>query len=107
MPSIPLLGTSCIHTFNLAEVLTKLLQNGVPDPAHLIQSLEIPALEDFSTTQASACATLHAATRGHGLSLGDCVCLSRAEQDALVAVTTERVWRPAVAGRGIEVLCIR
>jgi ribonuclease VapC len=103
----PILESSCIHTLNLAEVLTKLFQNRVPDPAKLIQSLQIHALEDFSTSHASACAALHAATRGHGLSLGDCVCLSRAEQECLIAVTTERMWRTAVAGRDIEVLCIR
>jgi ribonuclease VapC len=102
-----LLESACIHTVNLAEVMTKLSQHGVPDAAKLIRSLEMQALEDFSVAHAIACAGLHAATRAHGLSLGDCVCLSRAEQEGLIAVTTERVWATAVAGRGIEVLCIR
>jgi PIN domain nuclease of toxin-antitoxin system len=102
-----LLHSSYIHTFNMAEVMTKLLQNGMGNAAELVESLDIACLEDFSPAHAAGCARLHASTRGQGLSMGDCVCLSRAQEDGLIAVTTERMWQAAVEGREIRVLCIR
>ena len=103
----PLLDSASIGSFTFAEVVTKLLQEGVPDPEALVGSLEIAIDPEFSAEQAAACGRLHAATRAHGLSMGDCVCLAMAEWGGLVAVTADRDWVEAMAGRDIQVLCIR
>jgi PIN domain nuclease of toxin-antitoxin system len=103
----PLLGSAAIRSFTFAEVVTKLLQKGIPEPEELIAVLELEIEAEFSAGQAAACGRMHAATRAHGLSMGDCVCLSHAEQEGCVAVTADRDWAVAVAGRNIEILFIR
>jgi ribonuclease VapC len=103
----PLLNSASIRSFTFAEVVTKLLQKGVPDPEALVASLELDIQPHFSARQAAACGRLHAATRAHGLSMGDCVCLSMAEWDGATAVTADRDWVAAMAGRNVQLLCIR
>lgn len=102
-----LLDRAAIHSFNLAEVLSKLLRSGVPNAENLVASLQVEVIAEFSATEAAACARLHAATRGHGLSMGDCVCLSVAKGLGITAVTAERVWEVAVAGTGTHIECVR
>ena len=103
----PLLDSASILSFTFAEVVTKLLQKGVPDPEGLVASLGLHIDPEFSVQQAASCGRLHAATRAQGLSMGDCVCLSIAEWGGMVAVTADRGWVEAVAGRNIQVVCIR
>jgi ribonuclease VapC len=104
---VPLLDSASIGSFTFAEMVTQLLQRGVPDPETLVASLEIDINPEFSAKQAAACGRLHAATRAQGLSMGDCVCLSMAEWGGQIAVTADRDWVEAMAGRKVQVLCIR
>ncbi|HTS29662.1 MAG TPA: PIN domain-containing protein [Bryobacteraceae bacterium] len=103
----PLLDNAQIHAFNLAEVITKLLQKGVPDPEIQIAKLQLDVMEQLSVDQAAMCGHLHAATRTAGLSMGDCICLSMAQDAGLTAITTEREWAAAVRGKHIRIQCIR
>jgi ribonuclease VapC len=102
-----LLATAAVHTFTLAEVITKVLQKGLVDPEALIASLNLNILPGLDLAEASALARLHAATRPYGLSMGDCLCLSMAAGRGSIAVTADRDWVKAVQGRNIQVLCIR
>jgi PIN domain nuclease of toxin-antitoxin system len=103
----PMLNSASIVSFTFAEVVTKLLQKGVPDPEDLVASLQLDINPEFTAKQAAACGRLHAATRAHGLSMGDCVCLSMAESTGAIAVTADRDWIDASVGRNVQVLCIR
>jgi PIN domain nuclease of toxin-antitoxin system len=102
-----LLASAAVHTFTLAEVITKVLQKGLLDPEALIASLNLNILPGLDLDEASALARLHAETRQYGLSMGDCLCLSMAAARGLIAVTADQDWVKAMQGRSIQVLCIR
>jgi PIN domain nuclease of toxin-antitoxin system len=103
----PLLEEAEIHAFNLAEVITKLLQKGVPDPEIQIAKLQLEINEQFTSDAAVACGRVHAATRAAGFSMGDCVCLSQAGMHGRTAVTAEREWETVARAKGISIRCIR
>ena len=65
---------------NLAEVIRKMLQIGVPitELEALLRELNLDVDEEFSARQAFAAAQLGHDARAHGLSLCDCVCLTMA-----------------------------
>jgi ribonuclease VapC len=102
-----LIAKAAIHTFTIAEVVTTILRQGIPDPEALIAGLEIEIMPNLSLDEAVKAAQMHSATRSHGLSMGDCLCLSMAESKGWTAVTADRVWPDAMKGWGIQVLCIR
>lgn len=102
----PLLGRSAIHTVNLAEVITKLIQHGFSDVVLMVMELGLIILDKFAERDAVACGELHARTRGFGLSLGDCVCLTIAEIGGLVAVTKDGSWVGAVQGSPVEIMTV-
>jgi ribonuclease VapC len=97
-----------IHAVNLAEVVKKLAEIGVPrnEIELSIEELQIPVEEALTAAQATEVGLLAAGSRPQGLSLGDCVCLGVAESLALTAVTAERRW-PGAFGGGREILLIR
>lgn len=86
-----------ISTVNLAEVLAKLVDKGVPaeEAARAIDMLGMEAVP-LSVEQAQLSAALRPITRAAGLSLGDRACLALARERGLPAVTAERRW-PEVA----------
>lgn len=84
------LTNSVIHVVNLAEVLRKMLRNGVPaaEAQDLIDKLQIPIVSEINP--------LEVARAGHqwpSFSLGDCVCLTSARLAGRIALTTEQAWR--------------
>lgn len=105
---LPLLDQSSIHTIQIAEVVKKLKDRGVPDDTadRLIAELALPVLESFTAEEALS-------SRKYclkGLSLGDRVCLLVADLAGLTAVTAEHRWKESVDGDPslpVKVLLIR
>jgi ribonuclease VapC len=88
-----LLGESAISAVNACEVLTKLIDAGMPiEEAR--ESFDLIGLEvvDFNIQLAERAASLRSATRMKGLSLGDRCCLALGIHLGLEVVTTEREW---------------
>ena len=85
-------GTA-MSAVNLAEVVTKLQEGGVPDPdiGPMIVQLHI-SIVDFEQTQAYSTGLLRRQTRAAGLSLGDRACLALAQQLSLPVLTANRSW---------------
>jgi ribonuclease VapC len=92
------LRTGVIGAANLAEVLAKLSDHGLPT-LEAIRAVAILGLEVAPMTEAQAqrSAELRPLTRGAGLSLGDRACLALAAELSAPAVTADRSW-DAVAG---------
>ena len=99
---------AAISTVNLAEVVGKLAERGVPlDRAKAIAlsfGLEVVSL---NAELAAAAGQLRPATRSAGLSLGDRCCLATAMALGLPTLTAEAVWEPLADVLGIEVRNIR
>ncbi len=107
------IDNAAIHAANLAEVIAKLIREGVPaDEAHqFMEDVHLDLSEEFSLRQASDCGALIAETRRQGLSLGDCICLTAAGWKRRIALTAERQWKELegreVAGGALQVELIR
>jgi PIN domain nuclease of toxin-antitoxin system len=82
-----------ISTVNLAEILTKLAERGMPIAAALA-AVEMIGIETIPYSVAQACRTaeLRTSTRDLGLSLGDRACLALACERGLPAVTADHAW---------------
>jgi PIN domain nuclease of toxin-antitoxin system len=88
-----LLGESIISAVNACEVLTKLIDAGLP-MEEAQEGFDLLGLEvvDFNKELAERAASLRAATRKKGLSLGDRCCLALGLHLNLEVVTAEREW---------------
>lgn len=95
-----------IGAVNLAEVVAKLQERGVPEAEidRDIAELDLPVIP-FDEVQAMAAGKLRARTRSHGLSLGDRACLALAATRRVPAITTDRGW--AELDIGVEVVVAR
>src|SRR5215831_17398069 len=88
-----LLPQSLVGAVNAAEVLSKLVDAGMPiDTA--AESLDLLRLEiiDFTRALAVRAASLRQATRKRGLSLGDRCCLALGIESGSEVVTAEKDW---------------
>lgn len=99
------LGSGCVSAVNLAEVVGKLVDRGVP-AEEAIADLRGIALEviDMDRAQAEAAGRLRGATRAAGLSLGDRACLALAKSLDATALTTDRPWASLDCGIAVEVV---
>lgn len=99
---------SAISAVNLAEVVGKLAERGVPlDRARAIAlsfGLDVVSLD---ADLAAAAGQLRPATRAAGLSLGDRCCLATAQALGLPTLTTEAAWEPLADVLGVDVRNIR
>jgi ribonuclease VapC len=80
---------------NVAELLTVLLRNGVPElrAIGLLQRLGL-TIRDFTANHAIAAARLHTAkAEARRISLGDRACLATAAALGVRAVTADRNWQ--------------
>jgi PIN domain nuclease of toxin-antitoxin system len=101
-----LLSHAVLSSVNLAEVIAKLTQRGVPfsEANRMVRLLQLQIMP-FDEPQALASAAMFAPTRPHGLSLGDRACLALAQRMNLPVLTADRVW--GKLDLGIEVKLIR
>ncbi len=104
----PRVRGSLIGTVNMAEVLAKLVDKGLPadEAARALDMLGMEAVP-LSVEQAQLSAALRLATRAIGLSLGDRACLALARDRGLPAVTAERRWPDVAEDAGVVVGVIR
>lgn len=88
-----LTGGAVMSTVNLAEVVTKLQEGGVPDAdiGPMIDQLNV-TIVDFDQAQAYPTGLLRRQTRAAGLSLGDRACLALAQRLGLPVLTADRAW---------------
>ncbi len=95
----PLLPRASITGVNLAEVVKKLRERGVPLQVveEVVSDLQIPVESgpaDFR--QAIQVGEIAALGRAFGLSMGDAVCLAVAGWSGRTVVTAERRWKDAL-----------
>lgn len=102
------LRTGVIGAANLAEVLAKLSDHGLP-AVEAVRAVAILGLEIAPMTEAQAqrSAELRPLTRGAGLSLGDRTCLALAAELGAPAVTADRSWDAVAGAAGVSVQLIR
>ena len=97
-----------IGAANLAEVLAKLSDHGLPAPeagrAVAILGLEVAPMTD---TQAQRSAGMRPVTRTAGLSLGDRACLALAAELGASALIADRGWAGMAEAAGVKVQVIR
>jgi ribonuclease VapC len=90
---VPVLRIALMTTVNLGEVLTKLVERGVPESdAYMAIARLGLRLIDVDVALARASARLRAQTKRAGLSLGDRVCLALGEHRGLPVLTADRAW---------------
>ncbi|KQN04085.1 type II toxin-antitoxin system VapC family toxin [Sphingomonas sp. Leaf25] len=82
-----------ISASNYAEVVTKLVDRGMPpaDIVAIMADLDIEVVP-VDRQQAELAGLMRATTAGLGLSLGDRACLALAQIRRTTALTTDRVW---------------
>ena len=100
------LPQALISAVNYAEVVTKLIDLGIPSKIAVERvaqlASEVVVMDEAAAFEA---ALLRATTRGLGLSLGDRACLALARMRSLPAVTADRAW--ATVDVGVEIVLIR
>jgi PIN domain nuclease of toxin-antitoxin system len=101
----PWIAEVVMSAVNLAEVVGKLLEAGMPEqPA--VRAIEGLALDvvAFDAAMAVRAGALRPSTRSLGLSLGDRICLATAQELELPVVTADRTWRELDIGIPIYVV---
>ena len=82
-----------LSTVNLAEVISKFCERGMPADQALLAVTSIGVeIVPFETEQARLCGELHPLTRSLGLSLGDRACLALARLRKFPAITADTAW---------------
>lgn len=100
------LAGASISAVNLCEVVTKMMDFGVPPDEAWGEAADlVPIVVDFGPELACAAARLRSATRSAGLSLGDRACLALAGHLQLPALTADRSWKALPVG--VEIRLIR
>ena len=100
------LGYAHMSAVNLAEVVSKLIDNGhtLLSARRIVNSLAIK-IEDVDEAQAYVAAALRTPTRKAGLSLGDRFCLALAAKLGAPVLSADKGW--AKLDLGVEVILTR
>jgi ribonuclease VapC len=95
-----------IGAVNLSEVVSKLIERGVPEQAvrSALRQVELE-IHPFGEDLAFQAGVLRLTTRSAGLSLGDRACLALGQKLAAPVLTTDRNWKELDIG--VEVRVIR
>lgn len=96
---------AAISAVNLAEVVSKLHDKGIPETIikDVIDILPLTVI-DFTTTLAYKVGVLRPLTKQVGLSLGDRACLALAFHLNLPALTTDRIWETLSLDVAVQVI---
>jgi ribonuclease VapC len=102
------LAEAAISAVNLAEVISKLIERGVPDDRAIAIALSF-GLEiiPFEAKLAAIVGQLRPLTRSVGLSLGDRACLATGKLLGLPVLTAEAAWEEPGKKLGILIINIR
>ncbi len=94
-----------ISAVNLAEVVAKLAEAGMPEPI-IHETLDSLGLDvaPFDHRLSYLSGLLRIATRQYGLSLGDRCCLALAQDHGLPVLTTDQVWSQLSVGVSVQVI---
>jgi ribonuclease VapC len=97
-----------VSTVNVAEVMTKLFDLGMPEETvdDVVAGLQLTVLS-FDLDQAAQTAKLRTRTRDAGLSLGDRACLAVAKIQDAPALTSDRAWKGLQRATGVKIEIIR
>lgn len=97
---------AAISAINLAEVVSKLVDNGltIEDIEAVIRDLPCEVI-DFDEAAAISTGLLRSVTRANGLSLADRACLVLACREGVPALTADRAW--ARLDLGVEIRMLR
>jgi ribonuclease VapC len=97
---------AAISAVNFAEVITKLIEFGMPEDAAVALAASIDhQVVPADQPAATSAGLLHAKTRRTGVSLGDRFCLALAQALGVPAITADRRW--ATLDLGVEITLIR
>lgn len=100
------LPSAVMSSVNVCEVLTVLLNVGFPSTvAENIISELVREIIPFDQEHAYLTANLRSITKSHGLSLGDCACLSLGQIKNYPVLTADKVW--AKIDHAVDVILIR
>ncbi len=99
------LPNAVISTVNLAEVVTKLVDAGMPleEARNAVDTLGLKYLS-FAASTAFQVAGLRKQTQELGLSLGDRACLATGAEQQMPVVTAERSWKNFTSGVDVELI---
>ena len=99
----PLLAGSLLGAVNLAEVVGRLSEAGMPEQEirRALASLDLLTVP-FDPADAWAAGLLRRRTRSARLSLGDRACLALALSRGLPALTTDRAWSRLGLGAAVR-----
>lgn len=97
-----------VSAVNLAEVMTKLVDLGMPPETvdAVLTGLQLTVLP-FGFEHAAEAARLRKPTRDVGLSLGDRACLATAKLRKVSALTSDRAWKGLQRSTGVKIEMIR
>jgi ribonuclease VapC len=100
------LPTSCISVVNYAEVITKLIDEGLPfnQAEDFFERLFCEVI-DADKYRGALVGAMHEATKRTGVSLGDRFCLQLGRELSVPVLTTDRRWK--TLDLGVEVTLIR
>ena len=102
------LADALLGAVNLAEVVGKLAERGMPAAEALTDTLALGLrVVPFDAALAGMAGALRPLTRAQGLSLGDRCCLALAQQRDALVLTTERAWPSLAATLGVRIRNIR
>ena len=98
--------TACISVVNYAEVITKLIDEGLPfnQAEDFFERLFCEVI-DADKHRGASVGAMHEVTRRTGVSIGDRFCLQLARELNVPVLTTDRLWKSL--DLGVEVMLIR
>jgi ribonuclease VapC len=100
------LPSACISAVNYAEVITKLIEEGLPfSHAETFFARLYCKVVEVDEARAALAGEMHEKTRRTGVSLGDRFCLQLAQEFHVPVLTTDRRWK--TLDLGVEVTLIR
>ena len=99
------LPQACMSAVNYAEVVTKLIEDGVPfsEAEYLVARLAVEVVE-ADKQRSTLAGKLHERTRRTGVSLGDRYCLQLAMELGVPVLTTDRRWASLDLGVAVELI---